>query len=102
MTKKSVFCITASRHEAAQIVERLRSANFSNADVSVLLADGANFRESPQKAPAAQPAAAVTGDRSGTGALVGGALPWAGSRGSAPWPYPESARSWRPASSWWC
>lgn len=74
MSKNSVFCIAASRNEADQIVGRLKSANISNAEISVLLADGKNVQESPHKAPASSPQVAAVGV--GTGALVGGALGW--------------------------
>lgn len=39
MSKKSVFCITTSREQADRIVEQLKSANFSNNDISVLFPD---------------------------------------------------------------
>lgn len=74
MSKHSVYCIAASRNEADQIVARLKSANFANTDISVLLADGKNFMEAPRKAPSNPPQSAETG--ASTGALVGGALGW--------------------------
>jgi hypothetical protein len=34
MSKKSVFCIATSRNQAEQIVKHLKTANFSNNDIS--------------------------------------------------------------------
>lgn len=76
MSKNSVFCIAASRNEADQIVDRLKSANISNTAISVLLADGKSFLESPHKAVASSPQMAVAVAGVGTGAVVGGALGW--------------------------
>jgi hypothetical protein len=39
MSKKSVFCIATSRNQADQIVEQLKTANFSNNSISALFAD---------------------------------------------------------------
>jgi hypothetical protein len=45
MSKKSVFCIATSRGQAEQIVDRLKSANFSNNDISVLFPDKETNRD---------------------------------------------------------
>ena len=45
MSKKSVFCITTSREQADRIVDQLKTANFSNNDISVLFPDKAGTRE---------------------------------------------------------
>ena len=39
MSKKSVFCIATSRNQADQIVDQLKTAGFSNNDISALFAD---------------------------------------------------------------
>jgi hypothetical protein len=45
MSKKSVFCIATSRVQAEQIVDRLKSANFSNNDISALFPDRTGTRD---------------------------------------------------------
>jgi len=74
MSKKSVFCIAASRNQAEQIVEDLKDGGFSNDDVSVLYPEKGSIRdfafEKYMKAP--QGIAA----RSRAGGAVGGALGW--------------------------
>jgi hypothetical protein len=65
MSKKSVFCIATSRNHADQIVGQLKTANFSNNDISVLLPDKKNTKA---------PKGAVAG--AGTGGVIGGALGW--------------------------
>jgi len=39
MSKKSVFCIATSLYQADQIVNRLKTAQFSNLDISVFFTD---------------------------------------------------------------
>jgi len=74
MSKKSVFCITTSRPQADQIVEQLRSANFSNNDISVLFPDKDTTRDFAHEKNTKAPEGAVAG--AGTGGVVGGALGW--------------------------
>jgi hypothetical protein len=74
MSKKSVFCITTSRNQAEQIVERLKSANFSNNDISVLFPDKQTNRDFAHEKNTKAPEGAVTG--AGTGGALGGALGW--------------------------
>jgi len=74
MSKKSVFCITTSRAQADRIVDKLRSANFSNNDISVLFPDKDTTRDFAHEKNTKAPEGAVAG--AGTGGVVGGALGW--------------------------
>ena len=74
MSKKSVFCIAPSRNQAEQIVERLKFANFSNNDISVLFPDKGTTHDFAHEKNTKAPEGAVTG--AGTGGVVGGALGW--------------------------
>jgi rhodanese-related sulfurtransferase len=74
MTKKSVFCISTSNVQAEQIVESLRSAGFSNNDISVLFPDKDSTRHFAHEKNTKAPEGAITGV--GAGGLAGGALGW--------------------------
>ena len=74
MSKKSVFCIATSRTQAEQIVERLKNANFSNNDISVLFPDKETTRDFAHEKHTKAPEGIATG--AGTGGVVGGALGW--------------------------
>ncbi len=74
MSKKSVFCIATSRVQAEQIVDRLKSANFSHNDISVLFPDKETNRDFAHEKNTKAPEGAVTG--AGTGGVLGGALGW--------------------------
>lgn len=74
MSKKSVFCIASSREQADQIVERLKGANFSNNDISVLFPDKDSTRDFAHEKNTKAPEGAVAG--ASTGGVVGGALGW--------------------------
>jgi hypothetical protein len=74
MSKKSVFCIATSRNQAEQIVDRLKTANFSNNDISVLFPDKGTSRDFAHEKSTKAPEVAVAG--AGTGGVVGGALGW--------------------------
>jgi hypothetical protein len=74
MSKKSVFCIATSRHQADQIVEQLKNENFSNNDISALFADKSTSHDFAHEKHTKAPEGAVTG--AGTGGVVGGALGW--------------------------
>ena len=74
MSKKSVFCITTSREQADRIVEQLKSANFSNNDISVLFPDKATTRDFAHEKNTKSPEGAVAG--ASTGGVIGGALGW--------------------------
>ena len=74
MSKKSVFCIATTREQADRIVDQLKSANFSNNDISVLFPDKGTSRDFAHEKNTKAPEGAVAG--AGTGGVVGGALGW--------------------------
>ena len=74
MSKKSVFCISTSRQQADQIVGQLKSANFSNNDISVLFPDKGTTRDFAHEKHTKAPEGVATG--AGTGGVIGGALGW--------------------------
>jgi hypothetical protein len=74
MSKKSVFCIAASRDQADQIVDRLKTASFPNNDISVLFPDKGSTRDFAHEKNTKAPEGAVAG--AGTGGVIGGALGW--------------------------
>jgi len=74
MSKKSVFCISTSRQQADQIVGQLKSANFSNNDISVLFPDKGTTRDFAHEKHTKAPEGVATG--AGAGGVVGGALGW--------------------------
>jgi hypothetical protein len=74
MSKKSVFCIATNRGQADQIVDRLKAANFSSNDISVLFPDKDTSRDFAHEKHTKAPEGAVAG--ASTGGVVGGALGW--------------------------
>ena len=74
MSKKSVFCIASSREQADRIVDQLKTANFSNNDISVLFPDKGTTRDFAHEKHTKAPEGAVAG--AGTGGVIGGALGW--------------------------
>jgi len=74
MAKKSVFCIATNRDQAEQIVDQLKTANFSNNDISVLFPDKGTTRDFAHEKNTKAPEGAVAG--AGTGGVIGGALGW--------------------------
>lgn len=74
MSKKSVFCIATSRPQAERIVERLKGADFSNSDISVLFPDKETTRDFAHEKSTKAPEGAVAG--ASTGGVIGGALGW--------------------------
>ena len=74
MSKKSVFCIATSRNQADQIVDRLKTENFSNNDISVLFPDKDTTRDFAHEKNTKAPEGAVAG--ASTGGVIGGALGW--------------------------
>lgn len=74
MSKKSVFCIARSQMEAERIVDRLKTAKFSNNDISVLFPDKGTTRDFAHEKSTKAPEGAVAG--AGTGGAIGGALGW--------------------------
>lgn len=71
---KSVLCIVHSENQAARIVEDLRTAGFSNDDISALFPDKQSTREFAHEQATKAPEGATTGVA--TGGLLGGALGW--------------------------
>src|ERR1700722_9942157 len=74
MSKKSVFCISTSRSQAERIVASLKTAEFSNNDISVLFPDKDTTRDFAHEKNTKAPEGAVTG--ASTGGVLGGALGW--------------------------
>jgi len=74
MAKKSVFCLARDDAHAMRIVDDLKSAGFSNNDISVLLPDKGSTREFAHEKGTKAPEGAVTG--AGTGGVLGGVLGW--------------------------
>jgi hypothetical protein len=74
MSKKSVFCISTSRAQADRIVDHLKTANFSNNDISVLFPDKETTRDFAHEKHTKAPEGIATG--ASTGGVVGGALGW--------------------------
>jgi len=74
MSKKSVFCIATSRDQADRIVDQLKTANFSNNDISALFADKTTSHDFAHEKNTKAPEGAVAGV--GTGGVIGGALGW--------------------------
>ncbi|HBA84399.1 MAG TPA: DUF3341 domain-containing protein [Verrucomicrobia bacterium] len=74
MPNKSVFCITKTHEQAERIVEQLKTANFSNNDISVLFPDKESSRDFAHEKHTKAPEGAITGV--GTGGVIGGALGW--------------------------
>jgi len=74
MSKKSVFCIATSRPQAEQIVDQLKSANFSNSDISVLFPDKDTTHDFAHEKHTKAPEGVATG--ASTGGVIGGALGW--------------------------
>ncbi len=74
MSNKSVFCIASSRSQADNIVSHLKSANFSNDDISALFADEHSTHDFAHEKNTKAPEGIATG--AGTGGVVGGALGW--------------------------
>jgi len=74
MSKKSVFCIATSRSQADRIVDSLKTANFSNNNISALFADKDTSHDFAHEKSTKAPEGAVTG--AGTGGVIGGAVGW--------------------------
>src|SRR5580692_9773241 len=74
MSKKSVFCIAISRDQAERIVDNLKTAGFSNNDISVLFPDRATTHDFAHEKHTKAPEGIATG--AGSGGVIGGALGW--------------------------
>ncbi len=80
MSKKSVFCIATTRNQADYIVNRLKMADFSSDDISVLFPDKGTTHDFAHEKSTKAPEGAVAGV--GTGAVLGGALGWSAGIGA--------------------
>ncbi len=74
MTSQSIFCTATSRAQAEDIVDRLKSADFSAGDISVLFPDKNISKQFVQEKHTKAPEGTVAG--AGTGGVIGGALGW--------------------------
>ncbi|HWD19729.1 MAG TPA: DUF3341 domain-containing protein [Verrucomicrobiae bacterium] len=74
MSKSSVICIAKSEAQAINIVDQLKTANFSNNDISVLLPDKTGTKDFAHEQHTKAPEGATTGGV--TGGVLGGALGW--------------------------
>jgi hypothetical protein len=74
MAKKSVICLVNDQGAASRIVEELKTAGFSNNDISVLLPDKSSTREFAHEKGTKAPEGAITG--AGTGGVLGGVFGW--------------------------
>jgi uncharacterized protein (TIGR02271 family) len=70
--KRSALCLVDTEDQAATIVEKLRSAGFSDNDISVLFPDKGSTREFAHKKETKMPEGATIG--ASTGGAVGGTI----------------------------
>src|SRR6266403_5237497 len=70
--KRSALCLVDTEDQAATIVEKLRSAGFSDNDISVLFPDKGSTREFAHKKETKMPDGATIG--ASTGGAVGGTI----------------------------
>lgn len=78
--KKSVFCIADGVNQAERIVADLKSAGFSNNDISALFPDKRGTKDFAHEQHTKAPEGAATG--AGAGGLLGGTLGWLAGIGS--------------------
>jgi len=71
---KSVFCLSDNESQTQKIVQELKTAGFSNNDISVLFPDKSGTKDFAHEQHTKAPEGAATG--AGTGGVVGGALGW--------------------------
>jgi hypothetical protein len=71
---KSVFALVDSEMQAEAIVNKLKAANFSNNDISVLFPDKSGSRDFAHEQNTKAPEGAAAG--AGTGGALGGVLGW--------------------------
>jgi hypothetical protein len=72
--EKAVFCIAKTETQAANIVDQLKTAGFSNNDISVLFPDKGGTRDFAHEKNTKAPEGAATG--AGTGGVLGGVFGW--------------------------
>src|SRR6266403_567691 len=70
--KRSALCLVDTEDQAAAIVERLKSAGFSDNDISVLFPDKGSTRDFAHKKETKMPEGATVG--ASTGGVVGGTI----------------------------
>jgi hypothetical protein len=70
----AVYCIAKTDAQAIRIANRLRAANFTESDISIVAPDSSGIRDTGHKNSTKAPEGAVAG--AGTGALLGGGLGW--------------------------
>ncbi len=80
MAGKAVFCIAKSESQANAIVDDLKSAGFSNNDISALFPDKKATRDFAHEQGTKAPEGAAAG--AGAGGLLGGTLGWLAGIGS--------------------
>src|ERR1700721_1857546 len=71
---KAVFAIAKTEEQAINIASQLKSAGFSENDISVLFPDKMGTRDFAHEQHTKAPEGAAAG--AGTGAVLGGALGW--------------------------
>ena len=71
---KAVFAITKTEAQAANIVNQLKAAGFSNNDISVLLPDKEGTKDFAHEQHTKAPEGGIAG--AGTGAVLGGIFGW--------------------------
>src|SRR5580700_7012401 len=74
IAKKAVFGIAKSQSQAIAIADQLKTAGFSNNDVSALFPDKQGTKDFAHEQHTKAPEGAATG--AGTGAVLGGTLGW--------------------------
>src|SRR5260221_3955436 len=72
--EKAVFGIAKTENQAISIANQLKTAGFSENDISVLCPDKAGTRDFAHEQHTKAPEGAATG--AGTGGVLGGALGW--------------------------
>lgn len=72
--KKAVYGILNSFSQAESVVNKLKAANFSNNDISVLMPDKDGTKDFAHEKHTKAPEGAATG--AGAGGILGGALGW--------------------------
>src|SRR5258705_7153519 len=74
MAEHSIFCVAASQAQAAEILENLKAAGFSNEDISAMWPDRSGAQYFAHERHTKAPEGATTG--ASTGVILGGALGW--------------------------
>jgi len=72
--EKAVFCIAKTETQARNIVDQLKTAGFSNNDISVLFPDKGGTKDFAHEQNTKAPEGAATG--AGTGGVLGGVFGW--------------------------